>query len=91
MVVSQKLSEQIQTIIRDKVLVLRCHKSVPGHARNVFVQHMMVIVQLQRVLVQVPEQLVRSQYLCNLDQLVVIVRSAKEGFLLKNLKMNNWE
>lgn len=73
MVISQQSSEQIQSIIRDKVLVLGCHKSTPKHARNVFVQHMMVIIQFQRVLVQVPEQLIRSQYLSNLDQLVVVV------------------
>lgn len=78
MVVAQQLVEEIDRFVRDKTLVLGCHKTVPRLLLE-SAQYIIVLrIQLNLVLVEIVEQVVGSQDLGNFDQLVRVAVTVEE-------------
>lgn len=84
MVITKQLIEEINSFIADKALVLGRDKRVPRLAREAREDIVVLRVQLNVVLVQVFEELLGSQNLGNLDQLVRITVAMEKGLLAED-------
>lgn len=70
MVITQQLVKEIDGFVRDKSLVLRCHKAVPRLLLEVAQDVIVLSVQFNLILVKVVEEIVGSEDLGNLDKLI---------------------
>ena len=86
MVVPQHLAQQIETLVRHKLVVLAVNEFGPGLSRDrVLGQKVIVVgVEDESVLVEVGVELLRAQDLGNLDELVVVVTTLEEGLSLED-------
>lgn len=84
MVISQQLIEEIDSFVRDKSLVLRVDKAVPGLLLETWQDVVVLSVELNLILVKVVKELVGAQYLGNLDKLVGVALAVEERFLAEN-------
>ena len=84
MIVSEHTVKEVECFLRDQALIHVVDKLVPGlllvHAEDVVV----VAVQGDVVLLNIIEQIIRSQNLSDFNQLVVVIFSLEERLLLKN-------
>lgn len=46
---------------------------------------MILLIQFNVISIQVHKQFIRSQHLCNLHQLIIVVMAVEEGFLAEDL------
>ena len=85
-VIPQHLAEQVESLIRHQLVVLRIDEFGPWLALDGVVRQQVLVVrvQTQAVLVQVGVQLLRSQHFCDFDKLVVVVASLEEWFSLED-------
>jgi len=84
-VVSKELVQKVDRVRRDEVLVVCSHELLPWPPDMPAEDAVKVGVELERVLVEVVEQLVGAEHLCDLDELVVIVVPVEEGLLAEDL------
>ena len=86
MVVPQHLAQQIEGLVRDKLVILRVNELGPGLAgdglrgEDVFV----VGVKGEAVLVEIGVELLSAEYLGNLHELIIVVGALEEGFTLED-------
>lgn len=81
MIVAQKLVKEVDGLITDKPLVIGIDKRVPRLAGEARENLVILRVQLNIVLVQVLEELLCSEHLCNLHKLVGVAVTVEERFL----------
>lgn len=79
MVITQQLVKEIDGFVRDKSLVLRCHKAVPRLLLEVAQDVIVLCVQFNLILVKVVEEVVGSEDLGNLDKLIRIAVAVEKG------------
>lgn len=84
MVISQQLIEEVDGFVRDKTLVLGRYEAVPGLLLEAAKDVIVLRIQLNLVLVKVVKELVGSENLSNLYQLVGITITVEEGFFAEN-------
>lgn len=85
MIIAKQLVQKVDSSVRDKSLVLWCHKFAPRLA-GISAENLIILnIQLQVVLFQVGKQLVGSKYASNLDQLVIVVVAMEEWLLAEDL------
>lgn len=82
-VVTKHLAEQVQRFFGNELVVLRVNELLPRFARLLSEDIIVVAVQCHVVLLDVLEELVCAQHLRYLHQLVVVVLTLKERFLLE--------
>ena len=86
MVIPQHLAQQVEGLVRDKLVILLVNELGPRFAGNglrwkdVFV----VVVEREAVLVKISVKLFGAEYLCNLDKLVVVIRTLEERLALED-------
>jgi len=84
MIVAQKLVQEVNSFIRYKSLVLGINEAVPRlpleSAQNIVV----LGVELNIVLVKIVEELIGSQDLGNLNQLIGVALAMEEGLLAED-------
>ena len=84
MVISQQFVEKIDRFVRDKSLVLGRHKAVPGLLLETPEDVVILSIELNIILVQVVEQVIRAEHFGNLDQLVGVAVTVEERFLAED-------
>ena len=85
-VVPEHLAEKIKSFVADELIVLRIDKFGPWFARN-WVRWEQVIVDLiegEAVLVKVGVELLGTENLSDLDELVIVVTALEEGLALED-------
>ena len=84
MIVSEHAVEEVECFLCDQALIHVVDKLVPGlllvHAEDVVV----VAVEGDVVLLNIIEQIIRTQNLSDFNQLVVVIFSLEERLFLKN-------
>ena len=86
MIIPQHLAQQVEGLVRDKLVILLVNELGPRFAGNglrgkdVFV----VVVEREAVLVKISVKLFSAEYLCNLDKLVVVIRTLEERLALED-------
>jgi len=85
MIITEQLVQEVDGGIRNKALVLWGDEFAPRltgiSAKNLIVLH----IQLQIILFQIREQLVRSKNSSNLNELIIVIMSMEEGLLTEDL------
>lgn len=84
MVVTQKLIEEVDGLITDKALILGSDKRVPRLAGEARENLVILWVQLNIVLVQVLKELLGSEDLGDLHQLIRVAVAVEERLLSEN-------
>lgn len=88
MIVPQQFVEEVDRFVADKALVLARNEPRPWFplvsAENIVVLR----VQIDIVLFQIRIQFVCSEYLCDLDELIVVVVPVEEGLFAEDLVRN---
>lgn len=84
MVIAQELVQKVNRLLADESLVFSVDKAMPGLAREAGEDLIVLGIQLDLVLVQVLEQLLGTQDLGNLDQLVGVAVTVEEGLFAEN-------
>jgi hypothetical protein len=84
MVITKQLIKEVNSLITDKALVLGRDERVPRLAREAREDIIILRVQLNVVLVQIFKELLSSQNLGNLDQLVRVAVAMEEGLLAED-------
>ena len=80
MIIFQKLVQEIQGIIGDKLLVVGSDKLMPALLRESSENIIILGVKLDVVLVQVVEKLIGSKDFGNLDELIGVGSSVEKRF-----------
>lgn len=83
-VVPQQLVEKVNGFIRDKTLVFRGDKAVPGLLLKAAEDVVVLGVELNLVAIEVVEEVVGAENLCDLDELVRVTVAVKEGFFAED-------
>mmetsp|Transcript_2371 Transcript_2371/g.6553 ORF Transcript_2371/g.6553 Transcript_2371/m.6553 type:complete len:237 (+) Transcript_2371:263-973(+) len=81
MVVSEQLGYKVDGLVRHQMLVLRRDEFLPGLLGVAAEDAIEVRIEFQVVGVEVVEEFLRAQDLCDLDELIVVVMAVEEGFL----------
>lgn len=84
MIVAQKLVEEINGLIADKPLVIGIDEAVPGLFLEAAEDVVVLSVELNLILVQVVKQVIGTQDLGYLDQLVAIRVAMEEGLFAED-------
>lgn len=84
MVISEHLTQQVKGFFRNELIVLGVNELLPCFAWLLPDDVVVVAVKGHVVLLYVREEFVCAQNLCDLDQLIVVVFSLEEGFLLED-------
>lgn len=84
MVITQKLVQEINSIVADEPLVLCVDEAVPALLGEAAENVVILSIELNVVLVKVVEKVLSAENLCNLDQLIRIAVSVEEGFLAED-------
>lgn len=84
MVVTQQLVEEVDGLVADEALVLRVDEAVPGLLLETAEDVVVLGVELDLVAVQVVEEVIGTQDLGDLDELVGVAVAAEEGFLAED-------
>ena len=84
MVISEHLTQQVKSFFRHELIILGINELLPSLAWLLSDNVIVVAVKGHIVLFYVSEEFVCAQNLCNLDQLIVVVFSLEERFLLED-------
>jgi len=84
MIVTQKLVEEIDSLIADEALVIGINEAMPGLLLEAAEDVVVLSVELNLVLVQIVEQVIRAQDLGYLDQLVAVRVAVEEGLFAED-------
>ena len=86
MVIPEHLAEQVQCLIRHKLIVLRVDEFGPGLVRDrVLRQNVLIVgVESEAILVEILVKLLSAEHFGNLDELVIVVTSLEEGLPLED-------
>ena len=84
MIVFQEIIQQINCFCRDKCRVAVLDKGLPWLTRGGFDEIVIVRVQVNVVLFQIGKELVCTQDICDLHQLVIVVLAMEKGFDLED-------
>lgn len=84
MIVTQQLVEEINGLITDKPLIIGIHEAMPGLFLEAAENIVVLSVELNLILVQVVEQVIGTQYLSYLDQLVAVGIAMEEGLFAED-------
>ncbi len=84
MVISQQLVEEIDSLVADKALVLGVDEAVPRFLLETAEDVVVLGIELYLVLVEVVEEIVGTEDLGNLHQLVRVTVPVEEGFLAED-------
>ena len=86
MVIPEHLAQQVERLVRHKLIVLRVDEFAPWFVRDrVLWQNVLIVrVKRQSVLVQVLVEFLSAQDFCNLDELVIVVATLEEGLSLED-------
>lgn len=84
MIVTQKLVEEINSLVADKALIIGIDEAVPGLLLKAAEDVVVLSVELNLILVQVVEQVIGTQDLSYLDQLVAIRVAMEEGLFAED-------
>ena len=77
-IIAQELVEEVKTLGRHKMLVVRVNKTLPTLARVSAKYVVEAWVELNVILVEVFKQFLRAQYFGDPDQLIVVVVTMEE-------------
>lgn len=83
-VVSQQLVKEVNSLVANKALVVGIDEAVPGLLLEASQDVVVLCVQLDLVLIQVVEQLVSAENLCDLDKLVRVGVAVEERLLAED-------
>ena len=83
-IVAQQLVEEVNGLVRNEALVLRCDEAVPGLLLEAAENVVVLGIELYLVLVEVFKQLVSAKDLSNLNKLVGIALAVEEGLFAEN-------
>ena len=84
MVVAQQLVQEIDRLIAYEALILRVDKAVPRLLGEAAKDVIVLLVQLDLVLVEIVEQVIGTQHLGDLDELVRVAVAVEEGLLAED-------
>lgn len=84
MVISQQSVQKVQHLLADESLVVRIHETLPAFLREPPEDVVVLLIQLNLILVEIVEQVLRAKHLCNLDELVRIAVAVEEGLFAED-------
>ena len=84
MIVPQQLVKKIYGIVAYESLIFRIDETVPIFLWESSKYVVVLGIQVDIILIQVFEQVVRAKHFCNLDQLIRITIAMEEWFFPKN-------
>lgn len=84
MIITEELGDKVDSFVRDEMLVLGRNKLLPRLLGVTSKNTIKVRVQLKIIRIEVVKEFLRTENLCNLYQLVVVVVSVKERFLAED-------
>lgn len=83
-VVAQHLVQQVKSFFRDQLLVLRVDELLPGLARLLAQEVIVVAVQSHVILFNVSKELICAKHLGDLHELIIVVLALEEWLLLED-------
>ena len=80
MIIPQQFIQKINRIVTHEPLILLVDESGPRLPRKSTQNVIVLLIQFDVVPVQILEQLVRAEHLCDFDKLVRVAVAVEEGF-----------